>query len=304
MLKHIPVLLKEIIEVLDPHPGEFFIDGTLGGAGHTKEIIKKISPGGKLLAIDWDGDTAANGEKTLKEIIKKKSLKVETLTINENFANLKEILKRKKLPKADGLILDLGLSTIELESGKGFSFRKDEPLIMRYDGNVSALTAVRVLSEFDRNQLAEIIKTFGEERFAKRIAERIVEKRKKKPIRTTFELVEAIKDALPRGYRSKIHPATRTFLALRIFINEELGNLKAILNDLPQIVINGGRVAIISFHSLEDRPVKHHFRELVKEGRAELINKKPIIPSEEEIKNNPRSRSAKLRAIRVLRTEN
>ncbi|MDP3901494.1 MAG: 16S rRNA (cytosine(1402)-N(4))-methyltransferase RsmH [bacterium] len=271
---HQAVLLKEVIKVLDPKPGEFFIDGTAGAGGHSQAIGEKIGDKGRLLAIDW--------EKT-----------------GENYADLPKILKDKHLGKADGLLLDLGFSSDQLISGSGFSFLKDEPLIMTYSSDNDP--AKDVLLELTEDELADVIKTYGEEHYAKRIAEAIKEQEKRKPIDTTGELVAAIKRAVPPNYENgRINPATRTFMALRIYVNRELENLEILLQQLDKILKHNGRVAIISFHSLEDRLVKNYFRDLAKENKLEILTKKPIVASQEEIINNPRSRSAKLRAAKIV----
>lgn len=279
---HIPVLLKEVIEILNPKPGEFFIDGTVGSGGHAAEIIKRIGSKGKFLGIDWD-------ENNLNDLI----------SVHGNFADLPQILKEKKLDKADGLLLDLGMSSEQLEhSGRGFSFMRDEPLIMKYNRESASLTAAEVLNSFGGKELAEIFWKYSEERFSRRIARKIIEERKKKRILTTFDLVEVIKKAVPKNYeKGRIHPATRVFQALRIYINQELENLEKLLKNLDKILKPKGRVAIISFHSLEDRLIKNYFREMAKQGKAEILTKKPFRPSLEEIQKNPRSRSAKLRVL-------
>lgn len=296
-MSHIPVLLKEIIEVLDPKPKETFADCTLGGAGHARQIVKRISPGGRFLGLDWSVYSASNAGQLLRDFIKEENLEVELKVLSSNFANLKQILDRINFPKLDGLILDLGFSSLQLK-GFGFSFAEDEPLVMRYDGDLKGLTAARVVNEFDEKTLARIFSEFGEERLAKRIAHDIAKARREKPIRRTKELAEIVKKSKPA--KSKIHPATKIFMALRIFVNQELKNLEQVLADIPFIMAKGGRVAIISFNSLEDRLVKNCFRNLKQEGYGELISKKPITPSKEEIGNNPRSRSAKLRAIKFI----
>ena len=213
------------------------------------------------------------------------------------------ILKKRKLNKADGLLLDLGFSSAQLEAGRGFSFSKDEPLLMTYSAD--SKPAYEWIGDLKEKELAKIINNFGEERFADRIARAI---KKNLPIKTTARLAQVIKEAVPfrrsplgKNYeRGRLNPATRTFQALRIFVNQELDNLQTVLNQIPNILNPGGRVAVISFHSLEDRIVKNSFRALVGAGRAELINKKPVVASREESSNNPRSRSAKLRALRII----
>jgi len=200
--------------------------------------------------------------------------------------------------KVSGLIVDLGLSSDQLEnSGRGFSFLKDEILDMRFDSESKEPTATEIINSFSEKELAGIFWKYGEEGNSRRVAKEIVEKRRKNRIKTTFELVKIIENTVPR--RGKIHPATKVFQALRIYINDEFGNLEKLLKSLNNILAKGGRAAIISFHSLEDRLVKNCFRDIAKRGQAEILTKKPIVPSQEEIKNNQRSRSAKLRAIKI-----
>lgn len=216
--------------------------------------------------------------------------------MNANYADLPEILKENNLPKADGLLLDLGFSSAQLEkSGRGFSFLRNEILDMRYELKKGGLTAAEIINSLSEKELADVIFKYGEEGFARKIAKKIIEERKQKRILTTFDLVNAVKKTV---FGNKLPLAiTRTFQAVRIYVNKELENLESILKNLQKIVKPKGRVAIISFHSLEDRLVKNCFKKLAKEGKAEILTKKPIRPSEGEIKRNPRSRSAKLRAI-------
>ena len=241
------------------------------------------------------------------------------ILVNGNYADLPEILKENKLPKADGLLLDLGMSSDQLEhSGRGFSFLRDEPLIMTYRTNLANrfLTAAEVVNSFSGKELADIFWEYGEERYSRQIAKNIVEERNpraksaswligagqgKKRILTTFELVEIIKKAVPKNYeQGRIHPATKVFQALRIYVNGELDNLEKLLKNLTAVLKPNGRAVIISFHSLEDRLVKNNFRQMVKERKAEFLAKKPIRPSIEEIRNNLRARSAKMRAIKII----
>lgn len=313
-MNHIPVLLKEVIEVLSPRLGDFFVDGTIGSGGHSREILKKIGPKGKLLGVDWDKEAIAR----CKSLMGKRK---NVILIKGNYAELPKILREKKLDKANGLLLDLGFSSEHLGSGRGFSFLRNEPLDMRYQlrevrppeidnqylgGRTSSvLTAAKVINTFGEMELADVFWKYGEERFSRKIAKKIIEERKKKPVKTTFELVEIIKKAIPfrhchgHRYGRQIHPATRVFQALRIYVNDELGNLEKLLKNLAKILAPAGRAVIISYHSLEDRLVKNYFRELKNQGKALIITKKPIRPTLEEIKENPRSRSAKLRAIQL-----
>ncbi len=291
---HIPVLLKEVIEILNPQSEEFFIDGTIGSGGHAMAISEKIGPKGKLLGLDWD-------EKVVKSFkLKVKNLKSKTIVVHANYADLPAILKKYNLSKADGLILDLGFSSESLAANKGFSFLKNEPLDMRYDTK-QGITVAEIINSFSEKDLAEIFWQYGEERYSRQIAKKIIQERKNENIKTTFDLVEVIKKAIPRNYeRNRINPATRVFQALRIYVNQELGNLEKLLNNINKIIKDKGRIAIISYHSLEDRLVKNRFRELKNQGKALILTKKPIRPTLKEIKENPRSRSAKLRAITLI----
>ena len=295
---HVPVLLNETIKALDPKPGEFFIDGTFGGGGHTASILERMMPTGKFLAVDWDANSLKENQSQIEA--KFQNSKIQIFWINDNYANLPEILKQKKLPKADGLLLDLGFSSEQLEnSDRGFSFKRDEPLIMTY--SKASQPVFRLLAVLSEGELEEILRKFGEERFAKRIAAAICRKQKsRQPIRTSRELADLVRQSVPKHYeRGRMDPATRTFQALRIYANRELENLETLLQNLEKIVKSGGRVAIISFHSLEDRLVKNYFRDFSKAGKLKILTKKPIVPGTEEIKANSRSRSAKLRAAQL-----
>ena len=303
-MPHVPVLLKEVIEILNPQAGEFFIDGTIGNAGHSLEALERIGPKGKLLGIDWD--------KNAIERLKIKRLKdfKNVILVNANYADLPEILKAHNLPKADGLLLDLGFLSEQLESERGFSFLKNEVLDMRYsafgelkikNSEFRNQTAAEVVNTFSEKDLADIFYKYGEERYSRRIAKGIIEERnEKKRILTTFDLVEVIKRAVPKNYeKGRINPATRVFQALRIYVNKELENLERLLKNLGEILAPGGRTAIISYHSLEDRLVKNAFKDLERQKAAKILAKKPIRPTLEEIRQNPRSRSAKMRAIKT-----
>ena len=290
---HEPVLLNEALEMLAPSPGKFIIDGTIGGGGHAKAIIERIAPGGTFLGIDWD----ERAIERLKEDMKENPLKRLVLK-TENYKNLQEILDDEGLERADGLLLDLGFSSDQLVAGRGFSFQEDEPLIMTYE--TDRLPAYRVLKQLSKDEIVEMIRNYSDERYARRIGEAIWERERKDPITTSRELAELIRNTAPKNYeQGRIDPAMRTFQAIRMYVNDELGNISRLIGSLKDIVELGGVVVIISFHSKEDRIVKHSFRELSKLGKAEILTKKPIMASEEEIKNNPRSRSAKLRAIKI-----
>ncbi len=294
-MSHVPVLLKEAIEILNPQKGEFFIDGTLGVGGHAEEILKRISPGGTLLALDWDPEMVDETKKRFEGL----DLGSRKIFAEGNYADLPKILLRNHLPKADGLILDLGFSSWHLErSGRGFSFGADEPLIMKYNPQSEWLTASEAVNGLDEKSLANVIYEYGEERNSRRIAKAIVAARKKKKIRTARELAGIVNSAFG-GKRGRINNATRTFQALRIYVNEELTNLAKVLGETGEILRPGGRMGVITFHSLEDKTVKDAFKLLHREGKTEFLNKKVIKPGREEVTRNPKSRSAKLRAVKI-----
>jgi len=286
--KHKSVLLAEALYWLGVRPGGLYVDGTVGLGGHSYAILEKSSPNGFLIGFEWN-------ESSLK--LAKERLKVfegRYQIVRENFARIKEVLNELGKGPVDGVLVDLGLSSFLLEeSGEGFSFLKDEPLDMRMDKRLSR-TAKDLVNQLSRLQLEDLLKSFGEERFAARIAAAICEARRKAPIRTTKELADLVYRAYPaRARRAKIHPATKTFQALRIAVNKELDNLARFLKDAPDVLKPGGRLVVISFHSLEDRLVKRAFKE---DSRLRALTKKPVVPKEEEIRENPRARSAKLRA--------
>jgi len=297
METHIPVLKKEIIKYLKPSPNENFIDATFNGGGHSIEILEKTKPNGKILGIELDRELL---EET-KNKIKNPEIKKRLILINDNFKNLKEIVK-KVCPdwkgRVSGIIFDLGFSSWHIEKSKrGFSFMKDEILDMRYDKK-SDLRAIDILNKRQERDIEKILREYGEEKYSKKIAKAIVEERRKKPILKTSELSCLVEKIVRK--RGKIHPSTKTFQALRIAVNQELENLKEVLPQAIEVLKSKGRLVIISFHSLEDRIVKNFFKEKAKEGVIEILTKKPIIPSKKEIKENPRSRSAKLRAIKKI----
>ncbi len=295
-MTHIPVLLKEVIEYLDLQDGDTVFDGTLGGGGHSIEICKKIGSSGTLIAIEQDEETLEKTRIKIQELgIKNISL------VNENFRNLDQVLEDLKIKKVDAALFDLGMSSMQLDKYKrGFSFQKDEPLIMNFKLELSPddLTARQILNTWSGQDIFEILKNYGEERFAKSISENIVKQRKIKSFETTFDLVEIIKESVSVGYTKKrLHFATKTFQALRIAVNDELNVLAETLNKVWDFLSDDGRLVVISFHSLEDRIVKNFFRDKKQAGEANVLTKKPITASEQELTENPRSRSAKLRAI-------
>jgi len=299
---HTAVLQREAIEHLKPEPNENFIDCAIGQGGHSRLILEKTAPLGRVLGIDADSCQIANCKALMADFGNR------LILVNDSYANLKAIAEKNDFKPVHGILLDLGMSTWHLEeSGRGFSFLRDEPLDMRYDRKIknqkskikNNLTAERIINEWTREEIEKILREYGEEKFAKRIAKRIAEQRKTKPIKSTFQLVEVIKAAVPRkSGHGRIHFATRTFQALRIAVNDELNNLKKALPQAKDILTPGGRLAVISFHSLEDRIVKNFLKE--EKQFLTTLTKKPITSTEEEIKNNPRSRSAKMRAAQKL----
>lgn len=298
---HIPVLLDEIIEFLNPQPGQKFVDATIGGGGHAFAILEHIVPGGKLLGIEWDGELL----RQLEAKIQHSKFKDSTILINGSYTNLKKIATDNDFGNVRGIIFDLGMSSWHLEkAGGGFSFAKDEPLDMRFNrqaANGGELTAAKIINRYREGELIKILKEYGEERFAKSIAAAIVEARKEKPITTTFQLVEIIKNSTPFWYRRRrIHFATKTFQAFRITVNNELENIRIGLRQAEDVLETNGRLAIISFHSLEDRIIKNFFREEGKKGKFKILTKKPIRAKLAEITANPRARSAKLRVAEKI----
>ena len=292
---HISVLLHESIDGLELKDGDVVFDGTFGGGGHTRAMLalgKKI----KVIATDLDSDAIKKGQELVAEYPDQLILE------NDTFANIASILKKHNLDGVDKVLLDLGWSSNQLEyGGRGLSFLKDEPLLMTLKNEISEsdVTAELIVNEWSEGTIADILFGFGEERYARRIARVICEVRQVKPIKTTHELVEIISRAVPPNYRfGKIHPATRTFQALRIAVNAELETLEKALSETWKVLRPEGRMAVISFHSLEDRIVKRFFREVAVETEATILTKKPIIAGEEETSANPRARSAKLRIIK------
>ncbi len=294
---HIPVLVGEIIEYLDPQPGENFIDGTCGAAGHTLAILEKNYPNGKIMCFDWDSETLDRAKKNITD--KDANLLERVTFINDSYVNFKKGTIENNFSPINGILLDLGFSSDQLEaSGRGFSFLKDEPLDMRYS-RLNDLPAREIINHWQPDEIEKILKEYGEEPWARKISEAIVSFRKVKTILTTKELLSVIAAAIPRKLQhARIHFATRTFQALRIAVNDELGNLQRSLPEAIDILASGGRLAIISFHSLEDRIVKNFFREQAKAGQGKILTKKPIIAGEAEVQVNPRSRSAKLRVFK------
>ena len=289
-MNHIPVLTNEVILVLDPKPNQNFIDATLGFGGHAKLILKKTAPEGKLLGIEQDIEALKASEKNLEDFGERFSY------YHGNFTNLGLIIRDWKVDSISGILCDLGVSTYQLSTkDRGFSFSEDAPLDMRMDQTRQKLTAENIVNNYSVKSLNQILFQLGEERFAKKIVDKIILARKEEPIRTTSQLVKIIKSTMPPSYRYNRdhHFATSTFRALRMAVNDELGNLKKILSQVYSVLPIGGRVAIISFHSLEDRIVKNFFKN---SEHWKIINQKPITATNDESIKNPSSRSAKLRA--------
>ncbi len=286
---HEPVLKKEVIQYLKPEANKNFVDCTAGGGGHSLALLDKVKPDGKVIAIEFDPDLAQRLREKEEENL---------IVVNDSYINLKNIVKENGFDKVDGVLLDIGMSSWHLEnSERGFSFQKEEKLDMRYNPEVQKLTAKDIVNKYPKNDLIGILEDYGEERFANRISKEIVEERKRKEINTTKDLIETIKKAVPSFYiRKRIHFATRTFQALRIEVNRELSNLKKVLPQAIERTKPEGRVAVISFHSLEDRIVKNFFKN---NNKVKVLTKKPISASDKEVKKNPRSRSAKLRVVEI-----
>ena len=280
-------MVEEVMTFLKCEPGHTYVDATLGGGGHASEILKRSVPDGVVIGMEWDEDALSEARNTLMPFGDRVKI------FRENFVHLPDLMKAES---ADGILLDLGLSSIQVEKEeRGFSFRGEGPLDMRMDQRMNE-TAAGLVNNLSPEELGSTLSQYGEERWARRIARAIVQEREREPIRTTQALRKIVHRAIPRRFHSRrIDPATRTFQALRIRVNEELENLKKMLETGWKILKRGGRMCVISFHSLEDRMVKETFRTLEKEGEMRVLTKKPVTPCEEEQKRNPRSRSGKLR---------
>jgi 16S rRNA (cytosine1402-N4)-methyltransferase len=306
MTVHKPVLVEEVLHYLDPQKNKNFIDCTVGGGGHAEKILEQTGPKGKLLGFDWD-----------KEAIERTRVRLERfhsrlILINESYIKIKKTVYDKKFNSIDGIVFDLGLSSDQLQdSGRGFSFQVNEPLDMRFSPDDNDLTASEIINTWDEKRIADLLYNYAEETNSRKIAKAIVEERKNGPIDTTLRLVQVVLSASPKK-RTKIHPATKTFQALRMEVNNELSNIRLVLKDCMEILEKGAKLAVITFHSIEDRTVKEFFQYEAKDchcppqipvcrcghkAQIKIINKKPIIPSDQEITENFRSRSAKLRVI-------
>ncbi|MDP2945965.1 MAG: 16S rRNA (cytosine(1402)-N(4))-methyltransferase RsmH [bacterium] len=289
---HIPVLLNEVLKYLNPRPNQNFVDATVGDGGHARAILKNTAPNGKLIAVDRDVDSVVRAKSNLKEFENR------VLFVNDSFGNILKIVEEGGFNRIEGILFDFGMSTNQLEnSGRGFSFQRDEVLDMRYDIKAQ-VTAEDVLNNYSEAELVRIFKEFGEEPKALKTAAAIIKARGEKRIKTTGELVRIIEKIIKR--RGKIHPATKIFQALRIEVNQELTEIERALVDVPKVLPSGGRAAFISFHSLEDRLIKNWAKDLNRKNVIKILNKKPLTTSAEELKANPKSRSAKLRVIEKI----
>ncbi|MBE6556970.1 MAG: 16S rRNA (cytosine(1402)-N(4))-methyltransferase RsmH [Ruminococcaceae bacterium] len=307
---HYSVLLNECIEGLRIRPDGIYVDGTAGGGGHSLEIAKRLTKGGRLIAIDQDGDAIEAASKRL-------SLYADRVTVvRNNFSNLASICRELGVERIDGFLIDAGVSSFQLDCAeRGFAYSADAELDMRMDTRAS-LSAMQVVNEYSEQELKKILYEYGEERFSPRIAAAIVRERQEAPIRTTARLADIVKGAIPAGAREGgHHPAKRTFQAIRIEVNRELDVIEPAIRAAASLMNTGGRIAVISFHSLEDRIVKETYASLAKgctcprefpvcvcgnKPTLKQVNRKPILPSEKELEENPRSRSAKLRVAEKL----
>ena len=291
---HQSVLLEEVLALLDPLPGQVVVDATLGNGGHALEILKRIGPQGRLIGIDQDPEAIKRAKENLKSFSR-------VDYIHENFSRLDQILISLNLRHVDAVLLDIGISSEQLEvASRGFSFMKEGPLDMRMNPS-GPITAKDLVNDLSQEELENLFWKYGEERWGRRIAYAICEERLKSPIETTDALVRIIQKAVPKRFHFKgKHPATRVFQALRIKVNEELESLDQALSKVPALLSKGGRFAVISFHSLEDRKVKQTFRAWADKKEMKLLTKKAVKPTEVEIEKNPRSRSARLRVVEKI----
>jgi len=309
--RHVTAMLNEAVEYLNCRPGKIYVDGTLGGAGHAKAICKKIVPKGLLIGIDQDKDSIQNARHVLKPY------ELNVRLFHDNFINLPQILESLNIPAVDGMLLDLGVSLNQLQNSKrGFSFGKDEPLDMRMDAG-SRVTAEDLVNSLDEGSLQKIFTEYGEERWARKIARKIIRERRQLRINSSKQLAQIICDTVPKqaSRRQRIHPATRVFMALRIAVNQELERLDSFMETFVDLLNPEGRLCVLSFHSLEDRIVKHRIKTLEKgctcppglpkcvcekRGTIRVLTKKARRPTKEEISANPMARSVKLRAAEKL----
>lgn len=311
--KHISVLLQETVDSLAVRPDGIYVDGTTGGGGHSYEICRRLGPQGRLICIDQDAEALAAAKERLQPFAG------QVTRIKSNYAQMREVLKEQGIDQVDGIVLDLGVSSYQLDNAeRGFSYRENAPLDMRMDQE-KTICARDIVNQYPESELYRIIREYGEERYARSIARNICKRRQDKPIDTTFDLVDVIRGSMPAKARNgKGHPAKRTFQAIRIECNQELEVLRQALDDMVDLLRDGGRISIITFHSLEDRMVKTSFRRYEnpctcppdfpvcvcgKQPKGKIITRKPILPSAEECEQNPRSKSAKLRVFERIVAE-
>jgi len=289
---HIPVMLREVIDYLDLAPGKIIVDATIGTGGHSFEILKKITPGGRLIGLDRDENSLAVCRQRLSEFNGSYEL------VHANFVDLDQVLEKLGIAGIDGIVFDLGISTYQLKDiERGFSFQEEGPLDMRMDKS-SYITAYDLLNNLDEREISSILWNLGQERWHNRIARLLVQERRVEPISTTSQLADLVMRAIPYRYRKsyyRIHPATRTFQAVRIAVNRELEILESAVKKAVAILKKKAKICVISFHSLEDRAIKHTFRALKAEGLIDIITAKPMTPVESEVAANPSSRSSKFR---------
>lgn len=296
---HKSVMLNEVIEYLNIRPGSKIIDATLNGAGHAVGLLEKF-PGTKMIGIEWDPEIFQEAESKIQSAKEHGESRSDVILVNDSYVNLKFIAEKYDF-KPDGILFDLGVSSWHYQSGRGFSFQKDEFLDMRFNPRVQTKMAADVVNTYSESELAGLIEKYGEERFARGIASVVAGARRIKPITTTGELAELIKKSVPAWYRKKkIHPATKTFQALRMEVNDELGNIEKGVLAAIDIMKSGGRLVVISFHGLEDKMVKEIFKNQAKEGIVKWAIKGTVRPGWDEIRRNPRARSAKMKIVEKI----
>jgi len=294
---HTPVMLKEALDYLSLGPGKVIVDATVGTGGHSRAILERITPGGRLIGIDRDQESLGVAKARLQEYDGSFEF------VHSNFTDIDKVLESLKIKKIDGILFDLGISSFQLEDPhRGFSFQNEGPLDMRLDRD-SYISAYDLVNNLNEDEISDLLWTFGQERWHNRIAHLVVEEREKHPIATTRELATIVEKAIPYRYRNRhyrIHPATRTFQAVRIAVNRELETLESAINKAIAVMGKNARICVISFHSLEDRVVKHAFRNAAANGLLQLITPKPLTPMQSEVVENPSSRSSKLRVAEKL----
>lgn len=291
-VRHQPVMTDEVLRLLQPRPGMTMVDGTVGTGGHSRLLLPRLLPGGRLIAMDRDPQALAVARTQLA------AFEPQVTFVHGNFKALAQIVRACGLTRVDGVLLDLGMSSLQVETpARGFSFLREGPLDMRMDPSLP-LSAEEIVNRWSPERIETALTELGEERFARRIARRIVEARRLHPLTSTTQLAALVCSALPRSARhGRLHAATRTFQALRLSVNEEPAALEAALESLPEVLATGGRAVILSFHSIEDRLVKQALVRGIRAGTWQGLTKKPLRPSEEETARNPRARSARLRAV-------